>query len=181
MPLTNGGLQQCGTSSAYCDPSTCLAAFSTPGSNCAATPADPYIPFIPKIDVYGHAQGGVSCPEAGAPPNSHEPGYYYRCCSAAGHCEPKNNIEEQSLYCGTGCQPGSGDCSTNRIPPRLPAGPLRPQETGRLVDRLLTLSVRVGCAVRVAIFAGLEQPSVGRRIGASRNGGCALEREQLVR
>lgn len=123
----------------------------------------------------------VSCPEPGAPPNSHEPGYYYSCCSAAGHCGPKNNIREQSLYCGTGCQPGSGDCSTNRVPPRLPAGPLRPQETGRLVDRLFTLSVRVGCAVRVAIFAGLGQPSVGRRIGASRNWGCALEREQLVR
>jgi len=123
VPLTNGGLQQCGTSSAYCDLSTCLAAFSRPGSNCAATPADPYIPFIPNIDVCGHAQGGVSCPKAGAPPNSHEPGYYYRCCSAAGHCGSKNNIEEQSLYCGTGCQAGFGDCSTNRVLPPLPAGP----------------------------------------------------------
>lgn len=48
------------------------------------------------------------------------PGYYYRCCSANGHCGPKNNIQSQDLYCGADtCQVGFGDCSTNRTAPPL--------------------------------------------------------------
>ncbi|KAJ4297595.1 hypothetical protein N0V90_005488 [Kalmusia sp. IMI 367209] len=113
----------CDTSAAYCDLKTCLKAFSGKGSFCAsgtsstlktsaeatATPSS-FASSIPVIDVCGHALGGVSCPGAGLD------GYFYRCCSSAGHCGPKNDIQDQTLYCGTGCQAGYGKCDNEKKP-----------------------------------------------------------------
>ncbi|KAK7180103.1 hypothetical protein DPSP01_011158 [Paraphaeosphaeria sporulosa] len=113
----------CDTGAAYCDPKTCLKAFSGKGSSCAtgttttlktsakaSSTSAPYASKIPVIDVCGHAQGGVSCPGAGLG------GYFYRCCSSAGHCGPKNDIQDQNLYCGTGCQAGFGKCDSENKP-----------------------------------------------------------------
>ena len=50
------------------------------------SPSGPYTSQVPNIDVCGAAQGGVRCPGAGTN------GYYYRCCSSAGHCGPKNDV-----------------------------------------------------------------------------------------
>lgn len=78
----------------------------------------------------------MSCPGAGLnvriPPPPYPPlpavdrlkpsqGYFYRCCSSAGHCGPKNDIQDQALYCGTGCQPGFGKCDEEPKPP-MPSG-----------------------------------------------------------
>ncbi|KAG7005332.1 hypothetical protein G7Y79_00020g048600 [Physcia stellaris] len=114
----------CDTGAAYCDPATCLKTYSGTGSSCA-TPSDPYASTVPNIDVCGHAQGGVSCPGAG------KDKYFYRCCSSQGHCGPKNNIQDQALYCGAGCQAGFGDCSTNR---KKPADPTTPPKTAKAGD-----------------------------------------------
>lgn len=128
---------QCDIGPAYCDPDTCIKDFSGLGSSCATptppssspapsstasqVPSSPYVSSVPDIDVCGHATGGVSCPGAGVPFNASVPGYFYRCCSSDGHCGPKNNIQDQSLYCGAGCQGDYGDCSTDRVPPALPS------------------------------------------------------------
>ncbi|KAK8152287.1 hypothetical protein BC567DRAFT_238611, partial [Phyllosticta citribraziliensis] len=114
----------CDTDAAHCDPATCQTAYSGAGSSCSAkgttaaspalsstsstassTTASPssHVSSIPVIDTCGPSEH-VSCPGAG--PN----GYYYRCCSSAGHCGPKNSIQDQDMYCGTGCQPEYGDC-----------------------------------------------------------------------
>jgi len=70
-----------------------------------------YPSTVPDIDVCGLASSGISCPGAGA--NN----FFYRCCSSAGHCGPKNNIQNQSLYCGDECQLGYGKCDTEVAPP----------------------------------------------------------------
>lgn len=85
----------CGTTVNHCDAATCLKPFSGSSSSCKpstpttfktsatkqnTSPATTFPTAVPEIDVCGHAQGGVSCPGAGAN------GYFYRCCSAAGHC-----------------------------------------------------------------------------------------------
>ncbi|KAL8809493.1 MAG: hypothetical protein Q9200_003361 [Gallowayella weberi] len=75
------------------------------------SPSGPYTSQVPNIDVCGSAQGGVKCPGAGTN------GYFYRCCSSAGHCGPKNDIQDQAIYCGTGCQGNFGDCALNKKPP----------------------------------------------------------------
>lgn len=117
----------CDVGAAYCDPKTCLQKFSGKGSSCATQSTStlrtttkradptPYVSQIPIIDVCGNAQGGVSCPGAGLG------GYFYRCCSSAGHCGPKNDIQDQNLYCGTGCQAGYGKCDKEAAP-ALPTG-----------------------------------------------------------
>lgn len=125
---------QCGTTKDHCDAATCLKPFSAAGSSCApkasttmktttkasapTSPAQTFPASVPVIDVCGHAQGGVTCPGAGAN------GYFYRCCSSAGHCGPKNDIQDQSLYCGTGCQAGYGKCDSEKAPaePSVPRG-----------------------------------------------------------
>lgn len=115
---------QCGTTKDHCDLPTCLTQFSGSSSSCkskstpttlitkqATSPAQTGFPTaVPVIDVCGHAQGGVTCPGAGAD------GYFYRCCSSAGHCGPKNDIQDQALYCGDGCQAGFGKCDTMSKP-----------------------------------------------------------------
>ncbi|KAF2027541.1 hypothetical protein EK21DRAFT_102496 [Setomelanomma holmii] len=115
----------CGTTTDYCDAATCLSAFSGSSSSCkpatpttmkvsvtkqATSPATTFPTAVPEIDVCGHAQGGVTCPGAGAN------GYFYRCCSSVGHCGPKNDIQDQSLYCGDGCQAGYGKCDSETAP-----------------------------------------------------------------
>ncbi|KAF2197472.1 hypothetical protein GQ43DRAFT_444230 [Delitschia confertaspora ATCC 74209] len=117
----------CDTTAAHCDPANCLSKFSGAGSSCAsktlatttkpaATPS-PYASTVPNIDVCGHAEGGISCPGAGLG------GYFYRCCSSAGHCGPKNDIQDQAIYCGTGCQAGYGKCDTEAKPASPTAAP----------------------------------------------------------
>lgn len=84
----------CGTTVDHCDAATCLKAFSGSSSSCkpstpttlktsatkqGTSPATTFPTAVPEIDVCGHAQGGVTCPGAGAN------GYFYRCCSSAGH------------------------------------------------------------------------------------------------
>ncbi|KAF2847774.1 carbohydrate-binding module family 18 protein [Plenodomus tracheiphilus IPT5] len=107
----------CGTTVDHCDAKTCLKDFSGASSKCKptatapTTPAQTFPADVPEIDVCGHAQGGVTCPGAGAN------GYFYRCCSSAGHCGPKNDIQDQSIYCGTGCQAGFGKCDQEAKPP----------------------------------------------------------------
>ncbi|KAF2465920.1 uncharacterized protein BDR25DRAFT_328330 [Lindgomyces ingoldianus] len=119
----------CDTSAAHCDPGTCLKQFSGAGSSCAnkgasttlvsttKPTATSFASTIPVIDVCGQAEGGVSCPGAGLN------GYFYRCCSSAGHCGPKNDIQDQAIYCGTGCQAGYGKCDTEAKPPVPTAAP----------------------------------------------------------
>lgn len=117
----------CGTTKDHCNANNCLRNFSGASSQCkpptattlktstttkpATSPATTFPTAVPEIDVCGHAQGGVTCPGAGAN------GYFYRCCSSAGHCGPKNDIQDQSIYCGTGCQAGYGKCDTEDKPP----------------------------------------------------------------
>lgn len=112
----------CDSTAAHCDPNTCLRQFSGTGSSCRnlGTPttlstsrATPTFPSrVPEIDVCGSSQGGVSCPGVGAN------GYFYRCCSSAGHCGPKNDLQDQAIYCGAGCQAGFGKCNTMAKPPQ---------------------------------------------------------------
>ncbi|KAF2130745.1 carbohydrate-binding module family 18 protein [Dothidotthia symphoricarpi CBS 119687] len=127
----------CGTTVDHCDSATCLKSFSGKTSKCAPTTAvttkatvtkaaattlktsaaTTFPAAVPNIDVCGHAQGGVTCPGAGTN------GYFYRCCSSAGHCGPKNDIQDQALYCGDGCQAGYGKCNTMAKPPVPSATP----------------------------------------------------------
>ena len=58
----------------------------------STTPSGSYVSTVPDIDVCGSTQGGVRCPGAGTN------GYYYRCCSSAGHCGPKNDVRFPSAY-----------------------------------------------------------------------------------
>ena len=153
---------QCGISPAYCDPSTCLTAFSGSDSSCAAassarastTSPPSYTSSIPNIDVCGDAQGGVSCPGAGVPPSAGVPGYYYRCCSSAGHCGPKNNIQNESLYCGIGCQTGYGDCSIDRVPPPLPTTASTTAGNGTTCGPIVNAQCSVGLCCSGSNYCG---------------------------
>ncbi|KAH8624368.1 hypothetical protein IG631_21107 [Alternaria alternata] len=136
----------CGTTVDHCDAKTCLHPFSGASSSCkptqttmktsatkqATSPATTFPTAVPEIDVCGHAQGGVTCPGAGAN------GYFYRCCSSAGHCGPKNDIQDQALYCGDGCQAGYGKCDNQKAPaePTAPKGTSGAGETcGPIVNK----------------------------------------------
>ncbi|KAF2689546.1 carbohydrate-binding module family 18 protein [Lentithecium fluviatile CBS 122367] len=101
----------CDIGAAYCDPSTCQKTFSGNDSPPDPTPtmvsAKPvttaiFPSEIPEIDVCGSAKGGMSCPDAGPK------GYFYRCCSSAGHCGPKNDIQGNRYSCDS------------MVPPRQP-------------------------------------------------------------
>ncbi|OCL05725.1 carbohydrate-binding module family 18 protein [Glonium stellatum] len=124
-----GLTQNCGSSCAQKSASTTAKPSPSP-SPLTSTAA--FASTIPEIDVCGSAKGGVSCPGAG------RNGYFYRCCSAAGHCGPKNNIQDQSIYCGAGCQAGYGKCDKESAPadPTAAAGVARDGETcGPIVNR----------------------------------------------
>eukprot|EP00474_Spongospora_subterranea_P008666 CRZ09124.1 hypothetical protein [Spongospora subterranea] len=112
----------CGATDAHCDPATCNKQFSAPASSCASQATNPLpsdSPFkVPNIDVCG-GSSGIHCPGAG------QDSYFYRCCSVNGHCGPKNDIQQQELYCGAGCQGAFGNCDTNRPRPASPTGPAK--------------------------------------------------------
>ncbi|KAF2873211.1 hypothetical protein BDV95DRAFT_569118 [Massariosphaeria phaeospora] len=118
----------CDNTPAHCDPANCLKQFSGAGSSCGGAtttlktsttkpPTSTFPAVVPEIDVCGSAKGGVTCPGAGLG------GYFYRCCSSAGHCGPKNDIQDQGIYCGTGCQAGFGKCDTQAKPAVPTAAP----------------------------------------------------------
>ena len=175
-----------------------MKTFSGPGSSCALVSSkstvSPYESSIPNIDVCGAALGGITCPGAGVPPNPKVLGYYYRCCSSAGHCGPKNNVQDQSLYCGTGCRPGYGDCSTNRLPPPLPATKPNVAGNGETCGPIVNARCGTGLCCSGSNYCGVSLPSnfpnlglalsilqvlvlifAGQRIGVNRNGESALE------
>ena len=174
-------LLQCDTGPAWCDPTSCQKQFSGPGSSCASpasanssslnstttTTPSPYVSSIPNIDVCGHAVGGVSCPGAGVPPGPNEPGYYYRCCSDNGHCGPKNNIQSQDLYCGASvCQPGYGDCATNRTAPPPPPGPPQTAGMGQTCGPIVNAKCADGLCCSGSNFCGtsIARPRQNYRI-----------------
>jgi hypothetical protein len=172
----------CDTDFAHCDPANCLKAFSGPGSSCASgkttlkttSSTSAYVSSIPNIDVCGSASGGVSCPGAGTN------GYFYRCCSSHGHCGPKNDVllplspihpkkkfslanitpptqlQDQSLYCGpaAGCQPGFGDCATNRSPPPMPTAPAKPAQMGETCGPIVNAKCASGLCCSGSNFCG---------------------------
>lgn len=117
----------CGLTIEYCN-SRCQKDFGGPGAPNSCSPAEssPTPPpgtfpsSIPVIDTCGGTTG-TSCTPVGPG------GYFYRCCSSAGHCGPKNPIQDASSYCGTGCQSGAGRCDPDTLKPSLPSGP--PQGT----------------------------------------------------
>ncbi|KAF1986334.1 carbohydrate-binding module family 18 protein [Aulographum hederae CBS 113979] len=90
-----------------------IATATTASAN--ATSTTQFASQIPEIDVCGADSGGISCPGAGSN------GYFYRCCSSAGHCGPKNNLQDPNIYCGVGCQAGYGKCGLG-VP--VPADPV---------------------------------------------------------
>ncbi|KAF2017310.1 carbohydrate-binding module family 18 protein [Aaosphaeria arxii CBS 175.79] len=139
----------CGTTQEYCDAATCMKQFSGAQSTCnngqqsgqnpvqapgQAPGQNPgqTIGEVPNIDVCGNAQGGISCPGVGLN------GYFYRCCSSAGHCGPKNDLQDEAMYCGTGCQAGFGKCNSQPKPTQSPsnAGTAQSGETcGPIVNK----------------------------------------------
>ncbi|KAF2089380.1 carbohydrate-binding module family 18 protein, partial [Saccharata proteae CBS 121410] len=108
----------CATSPTHCDPSTCQPPYSGPLSPCTTTTPQNHSSTIPLIDTCGPSQPNTRCPGAGPS------GYFYRCCSAAGHCGPKNVLQAQSLYCdvAAGCQAGYGKCDVEGVPDGRPTG-----------------------------------------------------------
>ncbi|CCX05422.1 chitin binding protein 6 [Pyronema domesticum] len=130
----------CGNTAAYCAPG-CLEKFSGPGAACYAQegphppvptkkpkpsptkttkkpvqppPTQSFPSEIPEIDTCG-VKNGFKCPGVGPG------GYFYRCCSSAGHCGPKNPLQPASIYCGGGCQAGFGqNCDSSKSPPPKP-------------------------------------------------------------
>ncbi|KAF2639344.1 hypothetical protein P280DRAFT_470712 [Massarina eburnea CBS 473.64] len=158
----------CDTGAAYCDAATCLKDFSGTGSSCAsgtdasvtkaastsAATATGFPNDVPEIDVCGSAQGGVTCPGAGIN------GYFYRCCSSAGHCGPKNDIQDQALYCGTGCQSGYGKCDTEEKPP-LPTDTPGTANTGDACGPIVNKKCSDGLCCSGSNFCGATDDFCG--------------------
>ena len=109
----------------------------------------------------GAAPGGISYPGAGVPPSANILGYYYRCYSAAGHCGPKNNIQDQSLYCGAGCQPGYGDCSTDRTPPPLPTAAPTLSRNGETCEPIFDAKCADGLCCSGSNYCGMWLENLG--------------------
>jgi hypothetical protein len=142
---------KCDVGPAHCNPSTCLKPFSGKNSLCAprnkthhnttttpstksaaTTTATSLSTAIPDIDVCGAVKGSVTCPGAG------QNKYFYRCCSSAGHCGPKNDIQEQDIYCGIGCQSEYGKCDVMLAPPwptKVSGSALEGETCGPIVNR----------------------------------------------
>ncbi|KAL8746273.1 MAG: hypothetical protein Q9184_007770 [Pyrenodesmia sp. 2 TL-2023] len=136
------------------------------------TPSNPYASQVPSIDVCGSAQGGVKCPGAGSN------GYFYRCCSSAGHCGPKNDvrllcfsppnsvniriltclsflqIQDQAIYCGTGCQAGYGDCSLTQKPPTSPVTAPKIANAGDTCGPIVNAKCAAGLCCSGSNFCG---------------------------
>lgn len=165
----------CGTTKDHCDLPTCLKGFSGASSPCkpsaaspspttlrtsarpSAAPTSPATTFpndVPEIDVCGHAQGGVTCPGAGTN------GYFYRCCSSAGHCGPKNDIQDQAIYCGTGCQAGFGKCDTQTAPP-IPAEQPGTAGAGETCGPIVNKKCAAGLCCSGSNFCGTTEDFCG--------------------
>ncbi|KAL9053213.1 MAG: hypothetical protein Q9206_004020 [Seirophora lacunosa] len=112
------------------------------------TPSNPYLSTVPDIDVCGSGQGGVRCPGAGSN------GYFYRCCSSAGHCGPKNDIQDQGIYCGAGCQGGFGECAFNKQPPASPATPAKTVGNGDTCGPIVNAKCGAGLCCSGSNFCG---------------------------
>ncbi|KAF2135075.1 carbohydrate-binding module family 18 protein, partial [Aplosporella prunicola CBS 121167] len=155
----------CDTDAAHCDSSTCLSKFSGAGSSCAkpeassTTAPNPastsFMSEVPVIDVCGHAEGGVSCPGAGLN------GYFYRCCSSAGHCGPKNDIQDQALYCGSGCQGGFGKCGANMSKPSKPTGQHGTSQEGETCGPIVNKKCADGLCCSGSNFCGSGEDFCG--------------------
>ncbi|EUC31719.1 carbohydrate-binding module family 18 protein [Bipolaris victoriae FI3] len=145
----------CGTTNDHCDAKTCLKNFSGASSKCnGSSPAQTFPDGVPEIDVCGHAQGGVSCPGAGAN------GYFYRCCSSAGHCGPKNDLQDQNLYCGTGCQAGFGKCDNEKAPAE-PAGEKGVSQAGETCGPIVNKKCASGLCCSGSNFCGTGEDFCG--------------------
>ncbi|KAF1962722.1 hypothetical protein CC80DRAFT_487211, partial [Byssothecium circinans] len=156
----------CDTSAAHCDAATCLKAFSGTGSSCAngggstasattaAPTSPPFATGVPAIDVCGASEGGVTCPGAGIN------GYFYRCCSSAGHCGPKNDIQDQAMYCGGGCQAGFGECNTEEKPPQ-PTGTPGTSGNGEECGPIVNKRCRSGLCCSGSNFCGTTEDYCG--------------------
>ncbi|PSN69104.1 hypothetical protein BS50DRAFT_586455 [Corynespora cassiicola Philippines] len=151
----------CGTTKDHCDAATCVKSASGAGSSCAGTgtsttnkPANTFAAEVPVIDVCGHAEGGVSCPGAGLN------GYFYRCCSSAGHCGPKNDIQDQNIYCGTGCQAGFGKCD-NMAKPAEPTGQKGTAGQGETCGPIVNKKCKEGLCCSGSNFCGTGEDFCG--------------------
>ncbi|KAL8966135.1 MAG: hypothetical protein Q9197_006157, partial [Variospora fuerteventurae] len=109
-------------------------------------PSNPYVSAVPEIDVCGSGQGGVRCPGAGSN------GYFYRCCSSAGHCGPKN--DDQGIYCGAGCQGNFGECAFNKQPPTSPATPPKTVGAGDTCGPIVNAKCGAGLCCSGSNFCG---------------------------
>ncbi|KAJ4381049.1 hypothetical protein N0V86_003396 [Didymella sp. IMI 355093] len=162
----------CGSTKDHCDASTCLKSFSAPGSSCApkkptttlktttrasapTSPAQTFPASVPVIDVCGHAQGGVTCPGAGAN------GYFYRCCSSAGHCGPKNDIQDQALYCGDGCQAGFGKCDSQKAPSEPTVARGADADAGETCGPIVNKKCKAGLCCSGSNFCGTGEDFCG--------------------
>lgn len=59
---------------------TTLVTTSRTGTTSASGSQATFMMEVPHIDVCGKDSNGITCPGAGTN------GYFYRCCSSAGHC-----------------------------------------------------------------------------------------------
>ncbi|KAJ4319651.1 hypothetical protein N0V94_003794 [Neodidymelliopsis sp. IMI 364377] len=162
---------KCGSTKDHCEATTCLKSFSAPGSSCApkaattmktttkaaaaTSPAQTFPASVPVIDVCGHAQGGVTCPGAGAN------GYFYRCCSSAGHCGPKNDIQDQNLYCGDGCQAGFGKCDNQKAPAEPTVARGADAGTGETCGPIVNKKCKSGLCCSGSNFCGTGEDFCG--------------------
>ncbi|KAL9017333.1 MAG: hypothetical protein Q9185_005331 [Variospora sp. 1 TL-2023] len=152
MPSFGAKADRCDSTPAHCDPKNCQKAFSGAGSSCAGStttstnPSNPYVSAVPEIDVCGSGQGGVRCPGAGSN------GYFYRCCSSAGHCGPKN--DDQGIYCGAGCQGNFGECALNKQPPTSPATPPKTVGAGDTCGPIVNAKCGAGLCCSGSNFCG---------------------------
>ena len=78
----------------------------------------------------------------------------------AGHCGPKNNIQDQGLYCGDGCQEGFGECVSNRAKPPNPAGTPGTAQNGETCGPIVNKRCATGLCCSGSNFCGYAPPIV---------------------
>ena len=115
-PRRNQVLQIRGASTKYLPTMATADLVSSTITLASTQSTPPYASRIPDIDICGIGSDNVTCPGSGS--NL----YFYRCCSAAGHCGtnsplplrsvrlvpnpgPKNNVRFRSLYAPHCSQP----------------------------------------------------------------------------
>ncbi|EHA56875.1 hypothetical protein MCOR27_006436 [Pyricularia oryzae] len=181
----------CDTTAAHCDPATCKPEFSGQGSSCKAktngattlvtssrTPVTAtssttsasgsqatFMMQVPHIDVCGKDSDGITCPGAGTN------GYFYRCCSSAGHCGPKNDIQDEAMYCGTGCQPGFGNCLLGMAKPPLPVSAPGIAQGGETCGPIVNKKCATGLCCSGSNFCGTGEDFCGADNWCQKNWG----------